>query len=109
MQDTVETGQQYLVAVGKKMSSSETQITYYKDGLMLWQQSISEVVGNALGRPWTIGQDWDDNGRTDFVHGMMDEIRISNTNRNAEWISTEYNNQNNPNSFYIVGPEEMGP
>ncbi|EMR75567.1 protein of unknown function (DUF2341) [Thermoplasmatales archaeon SCGC AB-540-F20] len=109
MQDTVETGQQYLVAVGKKMSSSETQITYYKDGLMLWQQSISEVVGNALGRPWTIGQDWDGNERTDFVHGTMDEIRISNAIRDGNWISTEYTNQNEPNSFYTIGPEETGP
>jgi len=109
MQDTVETGQQYLVAVGKKMSSSETQITYYKDGAVLWQHVINEVVGNALGRPWTIGQDWDGNERTDFVHGMMDEIRISNTIRDSNWISTEYNNQNDPSSFIEVGPEVPAP
>jgi hypothetical protein len=31
--------------------------------------------------------------------GRMDEVRISNIERSADWILTEYNNQNNPGSF----------
>jgi hypothetical protein len=27
----------------------------------------------------------------------------------AEWISTEYHNQNNPATFYIIGPEMPHP
>ena len=30
-------------------------------------------------------------------------------NRNADWISTEYNNQYDPDSFYSVGSEEIQP
>ncbi|MDD5749332.1 MAG: DUF2341 domain-containing protein [Patescibacteria group bacterium] len=34
--------------------------------------------------------------------GIIDEVRISNSIRNASWIATEYNNQNNPSAFYSV-------
>jgi hypothetical protein len=37
-------------------------------------------------------------------NGVMDEARISNTVRSADWIKTEYNNQNSPATFYTVGP-----
>jgi hypothetical protein len=36
----------------------------------------------------------------------MDELRISNTGRTADWILTSYNNQNSPSTFYSVGAEE---
>lgn len=35
----------------------------------------------------------------DAVDGIMDEVRISNTNRSADWILTEYKNQLNPSTF----------
>ncbi|WP_409028841.1 DUF2341 domain-containing protein [Gracilimonas sediminicola] len=37
--------------------------------------------------------------------GMMDEVRISNVARSADWISTEYNNQNAPGSFISEIPD----
>ena len=40
------------------------------------------------------------------IEGQGDEVRISNTTRSANWISTEYNNQDSPNTFYILGPQE---
>jgi len=43
-----------------------------------------------------------------FYDGSMDEVRISKKCRSAEWISTEYNNQNDPSNFLSFGPEEMG-
>ncbi|HEY9584417.1 MAG TPA: peptidoglycan-binding protein, partial [Candidatus Paceibacterota bacterium] len=33
----------------------------------------------------------------------------SNIARNANWISTEYNNQNSPSTFYTLGAEELQP
>jgi hypothetical protein len=39
------------------------------------------------------------------LYGNFDEFRISNTTRSAGWITTSYNNQNNPASFYAVGSE----
>jgi len=103
------TGWQHFVCVSQKISSSETKATVYKDGAMLWQHNLYDTVGNALGKPWTIGQDWDPSGRTDYFNGMIDEVRIYNSISGSAWISTEYNNQNDPSSFLSFGPEETGP
>ncbi|MCH7761779.1 LamG domain-containing protein, partial [candidate division TA06 bacterium] len=35
--------------------------------------------------------------------GVIDEVRISNTARFANWISTQYNNQNSPSTFVLSG------
>ncbi|MEX2514740.1 MAG: DUF2341 domain-containing protein [Candidatus Paceibacterota bacterium] len=37
-----------------------------------------------------------------WFDGMLDEIRISSAARSADWIATEYNNQNAPSSFYTI-------
>jgi len=48
--------------------------------------------------------------RTDasrHFQGIIDEVRISNTARLSTWISTEYNNQNSPGTFFnSFGTEE---
>lgn len=38
-------------------------------------------------------------------NGSLDELTISNTARNADWILTEFNNQNNPGTFETLGTE----
>ena len=42
---------------------------------------------------------------TDGFKGRIDEVRISNILRSTNWLSTEYNNQNSPLTFYSVGSE----
>ncbi|MFW9915457.1 MAG: DUF2341 domain-containing protein [Candidatus Thorarchaeota archaeon] len=42
-----------------------------------------------------------------FFTGTLDEIRISNVTRSTAWISTQYNNTNNPASFYTIGSEDV--
>ena len=42
-----------------------------------------------------------------FFDGSMDEVRISKTCRSKDWILTQYNNQNEPSSFFEIGPEEL--
>jgi len=41
----------------------------------------------------------------DQIHmtGKIDEVRISNIARSAEWIKTEYNNQSTPEEFVKIG------
>ncbi|MFX1469027.1 MAG: DUF2341 domain-containing protein, partial [Promethearchaeota archaeon] len=52
--------------------------------------------------PLVIGrQEW--SGSTD---GIIDEVHISSTNFSASWIKTEYNNQNNPTSFFTISSEK---
>ncbi len=48
--------------------------------------------------------DWP--GDTEQVHGILDEVRISNIARSADWIATEHKNQSDPSSFYQVLGEE---
>jgi hypothetical protein len=43
-----------------------------------------------------------------YFQGLIDEVRISNINRGSSWIITEFNNQNDPNNFVDIGPEEDG-
>ncbi|MHA2304865.1 MAG: DUF2341 domain-containing protein, partial [Candidatus Hodarchaeales archaeon] len=41
------------------------------------------------------------------LDGKLDEMRVSNTARSADWISTEYNNQNDTDTFYSVDSIEI--
>jgi len=38
-------------------------------------------------------------------NGDIDEVRISSTNRSANWVTAEYNNQNSPGTFISMGIE----
>jgi hypothetical protein len=49
-------------------------------------------------------------GRSDGeINGTLDEVRISNVALSVDWITTEYNNQLDPNSFYFIDGEENSP
>jgi len=37
--------------------------------------------------------------------GILDEVRVSNTLRSADWVVTEFNNQNSPSTFCVLGTE----
>jgi hypothetical protein len=42
------------------------------------------------------------------TNGYADEFRVSDLGRSADWIKTEYNNQNSPSTFWSVGSEQSG-
>ena len=45
---------------------------------------------------------------TSFPYGgLIDDVRFSKTVRSDDWIATEYNNQNSPNTFYSKGVTEI--
>jgi hypothetical protein len=50
-----------------------------------------------------------DESNDKYYDGDFDELRISKICRSSGWISTGYNNQNDPLSFMSFGPEETGP
>jgi RHS repeat-associated protein len=37
-----------------------------------------------------------------FWHGLLDEVRLSNIERSDDWVTTEYNNQSSPSTFYTL-------
>ncbi|MFX0016980.1 MAG: DUF2341 domain-containing protein, partial [Candidatus Hermodarchaeota archaeon] len=43
---------------------------------------------------------------SDLFNGTIDEFRVSTTSRSRDWIITEYENQNNPSTFYSIGSLE---
>jgi hypothetical protein len=43
---------------------------------------------------------------TQFLNGSLDEFRVSNIARSADWIKTEYNNQSSPGTFHSLGGEQ---
>lgn len=40
-----------------------------------------------------------------YVPGTLDMLRVDNTTRSADWITTEYNNQSAPSTFATLGSE----
>ena len=64
------------------------------------------VTGDALDNTAIrIGADVDGSSFT-YVSALIDEVRVSNIARSANWIQTCYNNQDSPSSFCSVGAEE---
>jgi subtilisin family serine protease len=84
------TGWQHVAVVVKKASSSSSDVTVYKDGVVLWSHTLNAVGGNMLGKPWTIGQEWDGSSRTDFFGGVIDDVRIYNRALTEEEINHLY-------------------
>lgn len=39
------------------------------------------------------------------INGSIDEVRLSNIARSANWVTAEYNSQNDPSTFVAVGAE----
>ena len=52
-----------------------------------------------------IGNDGNPSQRTEALRGYIDEFRGSSIARSADWIATEYNNQNSPSTFYSISAE----
>src|SRR5207253_6976528 len=48
-------------------------------------------------------------GSSGISNGTFDEFRVSNSVRTADWITTEYRNQNAPGSFLTLGAQEVSP
>ena len=44
-----------------------------------------------------------------YLNGIIDEFRLSTDEKSSNWLSTEYNNQNSPSTFYSVGTQEANP
>jgi hypothetical protein len=65
------------------------------------------ITYNGTQHPLRIGKKNNDaiNG---WFAGSLDEIRISPLARSAEWLATEYANQSNPSSFYVITDVDAG-
>jgi len=83
------------------VDASWVYLTFVQEssGMAIYQDGVL-VNSNTNIDPFTANNDPLYISRSaDAVDGIMDEVRISNTDRSVEWILTEYNNQLNPSSF----------
>ncbi|MFX1464774.1 MAG: DUF2341 domain-containing protein, partial [Promethearchaeota archaeon] len=74
----------------------------YRDGVNI----ASDTAFNhflASNDPFYLGYDGMVN---EGFHGQLDESRLLNITLSSGWVSTSYNNQNDPNSFYSIGKEK---
>jgi hypothetical protein len=81
--------------------SPNNQMQLFKDGVSLGTHVIT-TERNFTNYPGaTIGID--DTTQSPSMNGTLDEWRVSNVVRSADWIGTEYNNESNPTAFAGVG------
>ncbi len=83
-----------------------TTMKLYLDGNQISTRNDSFSIGDydgttglSMGSSWSNWADWT---------GYLDEIRVASTTRSADWIKTEYNNQNSPATFYALGATSGG-
>ncbi len=68
--------------------------------------SMNQDTNNVVAEigAWVCNYNPSFQGKCNAMTGSADEIRISKTNRSADWIKAEYLNQSNPAAFVAVGP-----
>lgn len=72
------------------------------------QSTNAAANGNLNTDPTTINIGRDSFG-PHYYDGLIDEPRIANVARSADWITTEYNNQNDLTAFETLGAEQDAP
>lgn len=87
--------------VGVKTSGNSADV--YVDG------SYDHIHTGDFDTPEHMVMGCDDYHNNYYSNGIYDEVRTSKIARSPSWISTEYNNQNDPSIFFSFGPEETGP
>ena len=87
-------------------SGTAAGVSIYQDGVALSLSSDEDdLASNSIlnNTPVHIGSR---ENAGNWYNGLLDEVRISNNVRGANWITTEYNNQSSPLSFYAIASEE---
>jgi RHS repeat-associated protein len=90
---------------------SNNAATLYLNGSPIGSGANSRAgSGSSVGSASNlqIGNNPNFTGVDPYWYGSLDEVRISSVARSADWIATEYNNQNSPSTFYTLSGENTG-
>lgn len=74
--------------------------TSYLDGAAKTTVSPGSPSANSSAKTYIRGREYV--GFFGGFDGNVDQVEISNTNRSADWIAADYNNQNAPNTFWTL-------
>ena len=88
----------YLVLTGD-MTTAHFYVNGVVESITSYSQSGSSVDSFHIGSRTFQGN------ASNFIDGLIDEVRISSVVRSNEWIETSYNNQVSPSLFFSVGEE----
>ena len=78
-----------------------TNVIFYINGALDVSYTNSSIPGTSVNNT-NLGSVFDP-AYFDFYSGILDELRISDIARTANWITTEYNNQSNPGNIGVAG------
>jgi len=83
-----------------------TRLTVYVDGASAGENTISipSSLYNSSGM-FAIGTQFVPTNGDYAFYGKVDETRVSDKARSADWLLAEYNSMNSPSTFYAVGAE----
>ena len=91
--DTFTNGTEELFVDGQNAGSQQT-------GENAYGASYAYFLGTGDTATWPAA-----NGSWLYFNGALDEVKVSNVARSADWIATEYINQHSPSTFYTLYPE----
>jgi hypothetical protein len=76
-----------------------TYLRIYVNGVEDSSVASTGTIVPTIGGNFALGAAWPKTWLEHF-DGIIDEARLSDVGRSADWIATEYNNQNSPGTFY---------
>ena len=98
-----ETGFHYFTFVVDSVNHTQA---IYVDGIQKAQTNHTGAISySGLGSNTLFGRNGEANSF--YFNGVIDEPRVSSSARYANWIATEYTNQNSPSTFYTIASQEQ--
>jgi hypothetical protein len=87
----------YLAATYNRATS---EVRIYCNGVLVSTRTTSNILTTGI-EPLVLGAQSGGGGQ--FLNGAIDEFRIAETVLSSDRITTEYNNQSSPGTFYLAG------
>jgi len=77
---TPQAGWQHIAVVAEATGTGSTVVTFYRNAIPLWTNTLAAVAGNTVGGlDWTLGQEWDSGPvASDYFTGALDDVAIWN-------------------------------
>ncbi|MEK6282045.1 MAG: DUF2341 domain-containing protein [Acidobacteriota bacterium] len=84
-------------------TSNRSGMRMYVDGV-LRSTGSSAAITSTIRNTYNLTLGTNSGSSADYFNGSLDEVRVSNSARSADWIQTQFNNQSAPADFYTISP-----
>jgi len=107
----ISTGVNYHIIATYDGGTTEGNIKIFVSGSQVDDASDGYDQGNFVSvedvtEPFRIGAGNTSGSPSYHFDGIIDEVRVSNIVRSADYVTTAFNNQSSPSTFYSVGAEQ---